>query len=210
MRTPNLSELEYLVLDLETTGLYAEQGDEIIEIGALRIQGLEITEEFQSLVKPSKPIPEASSAIHGIRDRDVKNAQSIREVLPEFYSFSGKSTWVAQNARFDLSFLLRDFQFCGLPPIQSLVIDTIGISKMLFPYETSHNLDVMMARLGISKTGSRHRSLDDCRYTAQVLIEFIKLLKKQNLESLKDIQESFVKLDAINKKNKPKARGLFS
>lgn len=209
MKTPSLSEMEYLILDLETTGLYADQGDEIIEIGALRVQNLEITDEFQCLVKPSKSIPEASSAIHGIRDKDVKNEKSIREVLPSFYNFCGKSTWVAQNARFDLSFLIRDFRICGLPLIQNLVIDTIGISKMLFPYETSHNLDVMMARLGVSKTGSRHRSLDDCRYTALVLIEFIKLLKKQNLESLQDIQDSFVKLDTIIKKEKPKVRGLF-
>lgn len=209
LKTPTLSELEYVVLDLETTGLYADEGDEILEIGAIRIQNLQINEEFQSFVRPTRPIPEASSAVHGIRDKDVKDAPLLQDILPQFYQFCGPRVWVAQNARFDMSFIVRDLQKIGMRMGQNVVVDTIGLSKMLFPYETSHNLDVLMARLGIAKTGDRHRSLDDCRYTAQVLIEFIRMLDKQNVRSLSDIKDTFVKLDTLIKAEKPKPRGLF-
>lgn len=209
MKTASLCELEYVVLDLETTGLYADEGDEIIEIGAVRIQSLEIVDEFQSFVKPIKPIPGASTAVHGIRDEDVKNAPPIEKILPEFHSFCGNRIWVAQNARFDMSFILRDLQKIGMRMPQNVVVDTIGLSKMLFPYENSHNLDVLMARLGLAKTGDRHRSLDDCRYTASVLIEFLKMLEKQNVRFLSDIKDSLVKLDSLIKAEKPKPMGLF-
>lgn len=209
LKSPTLCELEFVVLDLETTGLYADEGDEILEIGAVRVKNLSIAEEFQSFVRPTKPIPEASIAVHGIRDQDVVDAPLLTEVLPRFFQFCGNRIWVAQNARFDMSFILRDFQKCGLRMGQNVVVDTIGLSKMLFPYETSHNLDVLMARLGIAKTGDRHRSLDDCRYTALVLVEFLKMLEKQNVKFLADIASSFVKLETLIKMEKPKPRGLF-
>lgn len=210
MKVPKLSELEYVIFDLETTGLYAEQGDEIIEFGAIRLKGLEITtESFQSLVKPPRTIPEAASAVHGITDKDVSKSPPVSEILPKFYEFCGNSYWVAQNARFDLSFILRDMKRLGINFRQSFAIDTIGISKILFPFESRHNLDVMMARLGISKIGDRHRSLDDCRFTALVLIEFIKLLENQGITELKDIESAFIKSDSIAKKLKPKTMGLF-
>lgn len=211
MKQKLLSELEYVIFDLETTGLYAEEGDEVIEIGAVRVKDLKISgEDFQSLVKPSVAIPESSSAIHGIRDQDVKDAPPIQEVLPRFVEYCGNRVWVAQNARFDMSFVLRDLQKMDLAFRQSFVTDTIGLSKMLFPYETRHNLDVMMARMGISKTGDRHRSLDDCRYTARVLIEFIKLLEKQGSNNLEAIQSAFIKPEGVLKPRTPKSMGLFA
>jgi len=211
LKSLKLSELEYAVFDLETTGLYADEGDRVIEVGAVKIKNLKIEDDvFQSLVNPQRPIPEASSAIHGIKDHEVKNAPLIDEILPRFNKYCGNSVWVAQNARFDLSFILRDMKRMQIPFRQSVVLDTIGISKILFPYETRHNLDVMMARMGIAKTGERHRSLDDCRFTAQVLIEFIKLLEKQGIQSLQDVESAFIKSDTILKTRKPKPRSLFA
>lgn len=206
-----LRDLEYLVFDLETTGLYADEGDQIIEIGAVLIRDLQIVEKgFQTLVNPGIPIPEASTAVHGISDEQVEDAPKVEAALRDFFKFAEGKTWVAQNARFDMSFVLRDMKRLGVPLRQATVIDTIGISKILFPYETRHNLDVLMARMGIAKTGDRHRSLDDSRFTAKVLIEFIKLLEKQGMNNLMDIQDSFLKLDSIGRPKKPKSMGLFA
>jgi len=211
LKAIELSNLDFVIFDIETTGLYAEEGDEIIEIGAVRVSKLQIQPDtFQSLVNPGRSIPEASSAVHGIRDEDVKNAPAVDDVLPDFIKFCGSSIWVAQNARFDMSFILKNMRRMGLVFRQPFVCDTIGISKILFPYETRHNLDVMMARLGIPKSGDRHRSLDDCRYTAQVLIEFIKLLANQGSTTLDSIQSSFIKPELVLKTEKPKTRGLFA
>ncbi len=205
-----LRDQEFVIVDLETTGLYAAEGDQIIEFGALKVSKLEIEGPgYQQLVNPGRSIPEAATAIHGISDADVKDSPTTDQAMPEFLKYCGSRIWVAQNAPFDLSFILRDMRRMKIPFGEKLVIDTIKISKILFPNAGSHNLDVLMARLGISKTGSRHRSLDDCRFTALVLIEFIKMLEKQGMDQLMHIKDAFVRSDNILKEEKPKARGLF-
>lgn len=205
-----LSELSYAVFDLETTGLYADEGDEIIEVGAVLVEANEIFDRhFQSFVNPLRPIPPAATKVNGIKDSDVAQAPMIETVLDDFLEFVGPRIWVAQNAKFDMSFIARKMKQLGRPLRQTVILDTIGISKMLFPYETAHNLDVIMARLGIAKNGERHRSLDDSRYTAQVLIEFIKLLEKQGITTLPQIESAFIKIDSLYKSEKPKTRSLF-
>lgn len=210
MQPLKLSELTYVVFDFETTGLYPEEGDEIIEIGAIVVEKGEIQEShFQSLVNPLKPIPAASTRVHGITDADVAKAPPIVKIFDEFMDFLGSRIWVAQNAKFDLGFIVKKTKDLQRPMRQAVVLDTIGISKILFPYETSHNLDAMMARLGIVKTGERHRSMDDARYTAQVLIEFIKMLEKQGITTLPEIESAFIKIESFYKAEKPKTRSLF-
>lgn len=207
----DLKAAHFVVFDLETTGLYADQGDEIIEVGAIRIKDLQIEKDhFQSLVKPSKPIPESSTAVHGISDVDVLNASPSTKVLPEFFSFMGSGIWVAQNASFDLSFILRDAEKMGISPPDRIVLDTMKISKILFPNAGTHNLDAIMARLEINKKGDRHRSLDDCRFTGLALIEMLKLLEKQGITQLTQLSGAFVRTENILRRPKPKAMGLFS
>jgi DNA polymerase-3 subunit alpha (Gram-positive type) len=205
-----LKELEYVVFDLETTGFYADSGDEIVEIGAVLVKKLEIQKEvFSTFINPKRPIPAASTAVTGIKDSHVKDAPTIDKIMDDFLSFIGNRIIVAQNAKFDMSFMFKNFQRLNIPVKQNLVVDTIGISKLLFPYEQKHNLDAIMARLGIAKTGDRHRSLDDSKYTAQVLIEFIKLLEKQGISTLPEIEQTFIKPESISKAKKMKTRSLF-
>ncbi len=210
MKSLNLKDLSFAVFDFETTGFYAEDGDQIIEMGAVLVDGGEILPKtYQTLVNPGRPIPAASTKVHGITDQDVAKAPKIADVMDAFLEFMGSRIWVAQNAKFDMSFVIKNMRDLQKPLRQNVVVDTIGISKILFPYETSHNLDVLMSRLGIVRTGDRHRSLDDCRYTAQVLIEFLKLLEKQGIMTLPEIESSFVKVDSLVKAEKPKTRSLF-
>lgn len=210
MKDLSLRECQFVVFDLETTGLYADQGDEIIEFGAIRVRNLEIEDEiFQSMVNPGRSIPEASTAVHGISDRDVAQAPKIADVLPQFYQFCASRIWVAQNAAFDLSFVLRDSKRLKLPLQDRIVLDTMKVSKMLFPNASSHSLDAVMARLEIDQTGDRHRSLDDCRYTAQALIEMIRLLERQGISQLLQLKDAFIKTESLTKTEKPKAMGLF-
>lgn len=205
-----LSKLSYAVFDLETTGLYPEEGDEIVEIGAVLIDdGAISSKTFQMMVNPKRPIPAVASKISGITDADVADAPTVDVALTKFMDFVSGRIWVAQNAKFDMSFVAKKMRDLNRPLRQSVVLDTIGISKILFPYETSHNLDVLMSRMGVVRSGARHRSLDDSRYTAQVLIEFIKLLEKQGLTTLPQIETAFIKLDALLKTEKPRSRSLF-
>lgn len=182
----------------------------MIEVGAVVVENFEITDKiFHSMVNPGRPIPAASIAVHGIKDGDVAKAPKADSVMREFLAFVGSRIWVAQNAKFDMGFIVTKLKQLNIPLKQVVVIDTIGISKMLFPYETSHSLDAIMSRLGIAKTGERHRSVDDSKYTAQVLIEFLKLLEKQGITSLPEIESAFVKPESLFKAQKPKNMSLF-
>ncbi len=209
MQDLSLKDLKYVVFDIETTGLYADQGDEIVELGAVMVENLELGQTFQTMVNPRRPIPASATRISGIRDADVSSAPDISLALPRFLDFVGSRIWVAQNARFDLSFIVLKMKQLGLPLRQMVVVDTMGLSKMIFPYESSHSLDKIMARLGITRSGDRHRSLDDSRYTAQALIEFVKLLGQQRVTSLPQIEAAFIKPESLFKVEKTKSRSLF-
>lgn len=210
MQGLNLRNLNFTVFDLETTGFYADQGDVIIEFGALHVEGLEIQKKtFQSFVNPGRPIPEASTAVHGITDDKVANAPSLEEALSKFQKFVGNHILVAQNAKFDMSFILHAFRNLNLSAKPYVVLDTMLMSKKLYPYESSHSLDNIMARFDIPKSGDRHRSLDDSLYTAKALIEFIKMFEKQGVRSLKEIEDVFIKAESILKPEKPKTKSLF-
>lgn len=210
MNAMTLKDLSYVIFDLETTGLYPESGDEIIEIGAVVVEDLTLqSKTFHSMVNPGKPIPAASSAVNGIKDADVKDAPKIEKVIPDFLKFVGSRIWVAQNAKFDLSFIVVKLKQMNIPLRQTVVVDTIGLSKMLFPYETSHSLDSIMARLNIARTGDRHRSVDDSKYTAQALLEFLKMLDQQGITTLPQIESAFIKPESLFKTQKPKTMNLF-
>jgi DNA polymerase-3 subunit epsilon len=103
----SLVELSYTVFDTETTGLNPSEGDEIIQIGALRIvNGRLLRQEcFEQLVDPRHPLDAASAAIHGIRPEALAGQPTILEVLPVFHAFARDTVLVAHNAAFDMRFL---------------------------------------------------------------------------------------------------------
>lgn len=204
-----LKTLEYVVVDVETTGLYPEAGDEIIEIGAVILKAGILQKTFQTLVNPERLIPQSSTAICGIKNEDVADAPKMKDVIFGFHQFVGNRILLAQNAKFDMGFILKNYKRYSIPMKQNIIIDTIAISKILFPYEQKHNLDAIMSRLGIARTGNRHRSLDDVKYTALIFKEFLDLLEKQGMTTLPDLEDAFLKIESIVKTEKPKSMSLF-
>ena len=96
----------YIVFDLETTGL--SRSDEIIEIGALKVQDGEVKDTFATLVRPRCPIQPAASMVNGITDSMVRNSPYIEEVLPEFFGFAGELLVIGHNIKtFDIPFIRR-------------------------------------------------------------------------------------------------------
>lgn len=164
---------EYVVFDLETTGLSPWAGDEIIEIGAMKVFGSKIDEKntFHSLVNPRRLIPFEATRVNGITNEMVKSAPVLEEVLTGFLDFIGSSWLVAQNAKFDMSFIMKSLVQFKIPKNME-VYDTMIFSRRLFPQEGSHNLDAIAKRLGIKVIKEdRHRSMGDVKLTAKAFVE---------------------------------------
>lgn len=169
--------MDYVVFDLETTGLSPER-DAIVEIGAVVVRNGEIVEDeiFHSLVNPQRPIPYFATKVHGLKDMDVKHAPTIDLVLPEFLAFIKRKPLVAHNISFDVGFIQANAQKLGLEFPPRAQICTMQLSRRAYPRERSHKLDLLASRLDLTFT-ERHRSMGDVQVTAQAFIHLSRALQ---------------------------------
>jgi DNA polymerase III epsilon subunit family exonuclease len=184
---PLLEEAELVVFDLETTGLSAAR-DQICELGAVRVRGLELVDTFQSLVDPRVELPEAISRLTGLRQEELSNAPAVGDVLERFLVFAGDAQLVAHNARFDQRFLdaqllLRHGRRLSEPPLC-----TAALARRLLEGRTRR---VGLARLadffGVP-TMPCHRALPDAEATAQILVRLIGLAQEIGARRLSELR----------------------
>jgi DNA polymerase III subunit epsilon len=176
-----------VVFDLETTGLRPSEGDEVVELGAVRVvNGRVLTlETFQRVVNPRRAIPPESIKFHGITEEMVKEKPPLPVVLPQFHEFAADSVLVAHNAAFDIKFINRGAAECGVT-FEQPVLDTLLISAFLDPAERDHSLDAIAQRLGLAVT-RRHSALGDALVTAAILVRVIERLEERGLSRLGDL-----------------------
>ena len=160
----------YVVLDVETTGLNTH-ADEIIEIGAVRIEnGVEVA-EFSELIDPGRPVPERVVEITGITGAMLRGKPTLMDVMPRFAKFCEGAVLVAHNASFDMSFFRRAFRQAGLP-FRFPILDTLALVRNQYPQNKSHKLGNMCKQLGISLVNA-HRAVHDARATSLMLIKVL-------------------------------------
>ena len=179
---------EYVVFDIETTGLHAER-DRITEIGAVKVKAGEIVEEFSSFVNPGIPIPEAITKLTGITDAMVEDAPGIEDVLPLFLSFVGEGVLVAHNASFDTGFIRANARRLNMN-VENTVLDTLQLSRHLFPELSRHKLNLVAKHLGVELL-NHHRAVDDARAACGIWQKSIELLKDRGAGGLNDIDSLF-------------------
>jgi DNA polymerase-3 subunit epsilon len=182
----SLRRLTYVAFDTETTGLEPTKGDEILQLGAVRIVNGRIIpgEMVDQLVDPKRSIPESSVAIHGITPRMVANQPTIDQVLPHFHRFAEGAVLVAHNAAFDMRCLQLKEAQAGVKFVNP-VLDTLLLSTIVHPNQESHSLDEIAARLSLTNIG-RHTALGDAIVTAEVLLKMIPLLEARGIMTLND------------------------
>ncbi len=173
-----LADLTAVVFDTETTGLLPDQGDEIVQIAAIRIVNGRYAagEVFDTLVNPARPIPARSSAVHGITDAMVAAAPPIAIAGRDFHRFAQGAVLVAHNAPFDMAFLRRHEPAIGAP-FDHPVLDTVLLSAVVFGQSAEHSLDALTHRLGITiPEEARHTAIGDARATAEAFLRLIPML----------------------------------
>ncbi|RME36953.1 MAG: DNA polymerase III subunit epsilon [Deltaproteobacteria bacterium] len=184
-QTP-LRNLTYVVFDTETTGLNPSKGDEIIQIGGVRVMGTRILydETIDQLVDPQRHVPPESVAIHHIQPEMLRGQPTIDQVLPHFHHFCEGAVLVAHNAAFDMRFLQMKEELTGLR-FDHPVLDTLLLSWVAHPSFETHNLEDIAKRLDIHIVG-RHTALGDALVTAEVLVRLIPLLEAKGIHTLED------------------------
>ncbi|MGH0035463.1 MAG: 3'-5' exonuclease [Myxococcota bacterium] len=176
---------DFAVVDLETTGL-SEKTCEIIEIGAVRIRGLEIADEFVSFVRPEANIPERITRLTGIRGEMVCDAPGIAEALADFRRWldaTPAAPFVAHNASFDARFVAAGLARCGLPALAVPILCTRRLGRRLAPEVGRYNLDHLAAHFGYTNH-ARHRAAGDARVTARILIDLLHRAVEASVSSL--------------------------
>jgi DNA polymerase-3 subunit alpha (Gram-positive type) len=167
----------FVVLDLETTGL-DHRSERILEMGAVRLEGMEIVDTYSTLVKPDVPIRHSSFRIHGISEEMVADQPAIEEVLPGILEFLGDDPFVAHNAIFDYSFLNEACKRQYEKRLPNLRIDTFEMFRVVFPEEQSHGLSALLDKFGFNPD-VKHRALDDAMNLALVFPKLLELYEQQ-------------------------------
>ena len=196
---------EYVVFDLETTGLSAAN-DKIIEIGAVKVINGVITDRFSTFVNPNVPIPYRIVDLTGISDEMVINAETIEEVLPKFMEFVGDAVLVAHNAAFDTGFINAKLADIGVSR-NFTIVDTISMARCLIPTISKYTLDHVAKTLKIS-LDNHHRAVDDAECTAEIFIKLCNRLKDAGLNTL-DEANAFARDDEASIRKLPHYHIIF-
>lgn len=164
--------LDFVVLDVETTGLDAKAGDDVIEIAAQKIHGRDVVGEFVSLVKTNKPIPAEATRVHGITQADIdRDGKPVEAVIPELVGFIGGAVIIGHNVQFDLGFINEHLQRLNQSVLTNQTIDTIEIAKR-YLILASYRLSNVAAYLKVPQP-SAHRALVDVITTREVFYKLI-------------------------------------
>jgi DNA polymerase III epsilon subunit family exonuclease len=201
----DLDDIEFVIFDVETTGLFPQSGDKILEIAAVRLKkGIEIA-EFSSLVNPARPIAPAAFAINQISEDMVRYAPQSSQVLPKFLEFIKGAYLAAYNASFDLGFVVNEIKPLGLELSQDIpVIDILIMARSLLPSLGRYPLWYVAESLGV-QTGQLHRALLDVKLTTDVFNRLMNIARRKNVKDTLDLLSLFgIKAKALESFNQEK------
>lgn len=176
----------YVSFDTETSGAWP-LGDEVCEIAAVKWQNGQIIDEFQSLVKVSKPLSDFIIGIHGITNEMLVGAPEMPNIIGKFRDFIEGSIMVAHHAPFDIGFLAIEFEKKGLSFPQPPVLCTSLLSICLYPEYENHKLQTLVQEMNLTK-GTAHRALDDSRACGAAFMKCLEKIGHQ--KPLKDVYQT--------------------
>ena len=189
----SLGELEFVVLDVEAAH-ERKRPARIIEIGAYRVRGGEVLDEFETLINPETSVPKFLANLTGISDEMLTSAPRFSEIARAFLGFIGDSVLVAHNANFDLPLLNREINrvFAG-HRLRNAHLCTVDLARRLVPQLDSHRLDSVAAyfQVGIPR---RHRAADDALATARVFLCLLDYLADNGISTLAEARRFQTKL----------------
>jgi DNA polymerase-3 subunit epsilon len=176
-----LSRLEYVIVDVETTGGSLYEGHRITEVCAVRLRGDGTSlGEFTTLVNPLRPIPPRIIALTRISHEMVVNAPRFEEIAADFADFITGAVFVAHNAAFDWRFVTVELERAALDPPHARVLCTVRLARKIVPEVPSRSLDSLSYFFGIENE-ARHRAFGDARATALVFRRLMERMAEREI-----------------------------
>lgn len=165
-----------IILDTETTGLYPNSGDRMVEFAGLEMVNRQLTRNTLHLyIHPDRDIPDEAAAVHGITlaGLEEKNAPKFEQVGRQIADFLRGAELIIHNAKFDVGFLDMEFGRMGLPTVEGLgckVTDTLGMAREMFPGQKA-SLDALCTRFDVDRSKRIfHGALIDCELLGEVYL----------------------------------------
>ena len=176
----NLTDCTYVCFDLETTGLSIKY-DRITEFGAVKIKNGFVIDRLDILINPEKEIPHDIEVKTNITNEMVKDKPTINEVLPEILEFFGDAIIVSHNIEFDYGMLKEAIKRRGFGTFEYPAIDTLALSRYVYPENVSHSLGSLCKRLEVAyDEDSAHRADYDAQVLASCWISLLGMLLKKD------------------------------
>ncbi len=176
----------FVVFDLETTGLRPGSARPC-EFGAVRVEGLELGERFQTLANPGARLQPAVAALTGLRDDQLRRAPPVSAATRRFLAFAGDAVLVAHNARFDMAFLDNETMRITGNRVAATVVDTVGLARRLLGRQPA-NLAALSYRFATDAKPC-HRALPDAEATAEILVALIGMAQERGARTVADLVE---------------------
>jgi len=180
-----LSDLDFCVIDLETTGGNLKT-DRIIEIGLAHVQNFKIVSSKSYFVNPQKKIPDFIQKLTSITDEDVKDAPTIDKIIDEIREFIGEKIVVAHNISFDIPFFNAVLKKLKKKALKNNILCTNVMTKHLIPGITNSNLPYLCDIFNI-KHARAHHAHDDALATAELLITYMKVFSDRDIRKVNQL-----------------------
>jgi DNA polymerase-3 subunit epsilon len=166
--------MRQIILDTETTGLSAETGDRIIEIGCVELLNRKLTRNnFHHYVNPERDSHEDALKVHGISNEFLRDKPKFAQIAEQLLAYLDGAELIIHNAPFDIAFLNKELERLGKGPITQFVAgvkDTLAMAKDMFPGKRN-SLDALCDRLEVDNSGrTLHGALLDAELLADVYI----------------------------------------
>ncbi|MFM6991452.1 MAG: DNA polymerase III subunit epsilon [Rhodoferax sp.] len=185
--------MRQIVLDTETTGLSAEGGDRIIEIGCVELYARKLTgNNLHFYINPERDSHEDAFKVHGISNEFLRDKPKFAQLADEILAYVQDAEVIIHNAAFDIGFLNKELERVGKPPFKnhvSGVIDTLVMAKEMFPGKRN-SLDALCDRLEVDNSGrTLHGALLDAELLADVYINMTRGQEALVMESVDAVSE---------------------
>ena len=177
IHTLQIPDAEFVVCDVETTGLSPER-NRLTEIALLRVRAGEIVDRFNTLVNPGQFVSAEITRLTGITNDMVYEAPGVEEVLPRVQEFIGDAVFVGHNVRFDRSFLEMTLRRAGAKSLDVPNLCTARLARRLIPKKGGKSLGTVAAHFQL-RIRKRHRAAGDAEATARILLKFFRILEEE-------------------------------